>query len=114
MEKILVTGACGQIGTELVDSLRMKYGNENVIASGHRTQPPCKMRDCCPLHHLDVLDISQMEKIVFEYNIDAIYHMASILSAAGERNPHLTFEINMKGLYNVLEVARIHKLERVM
>lgn len=114
MGMILVTGACGQIGTELVKALREKYGKDSVLATGHVTKPSKGLRSSGPFQYLNVLNREQMAKIIVDNDVDVVYHMASILSAVGERNPQLCYEVNMNGLYNVLEVARIHKLERVM
>lgn len=114
MTKILVTGSCGQIGSELVRTLRDKYGKDSVLATGHVTKPTQELRTSGPFEYLNVLDREQVAKIVVDNDIDTIYHMASILSAVGERNPQLCYEVNMGGLYNVLEIARRHKLERIM
>jgi len=114
MRKIMVTGACGQIGSELVVALREKYGGDGVIAVGHRTQPTQKLRETGPFEFVDVRDKQALERLVVKYDVDTIYHMASILSAAGERRPQLAFEVNMLGLYNVLEIGREHELERVL
>lgn len=113
MRKILVTGAVGQIGSELTVALRERYGNENVVAAGHRTPPGPELRDAGPFEFLDVTQKSQLEAVVERYQIDTIYHMAAILSAVGEANPHLCWNVNINGLYNVLEVARERKLVRV-
>ncbi len=113
MRKILVTGAVGQIGSELTVALRERYGNENVIAAGHRTPPSPELRDAGPFEFLDVTHKEQLETIVERYQIDTIYHMAAILSAVGEAKPHLCWDVNINGLYNVLEVAREHRLVRV-
>jgi threonine 3-dehydrogenase len=112
--KILVTGACGQIGSELVEALRKRYGRDSVLATGHVTKPSKNLRNSGPFQYLNVLDREQMAKIIVDNDVETLYHMASILSAVGERNPQLCYEVNMGGLYNVLEVARIYKLERVM
>ena len=114
MNAILVTGAVGQIGTELVQALRKKYGKDCVIAAGHRTKPTKEFIDSGPFQFVNVLDRDQFEKMIVNNDIDTIYHMASILSAVGEMNPQLCYEVNMSGLFNVLEVARIHKLERLI
>ncbi|MGQ9709366.1 MAG: L-threonine 3-dehydrogenase [Anaerolineae bacterium] len=113
MRRILVTGACGQIGSELTLALREKYGGENVVAAGHRTPPGPALRDSGPFEFLDVTKREELEAVVRKYNIDTIYHMAAVLSAAGEKNPHLAWDVNINGLYNVLEVAREHEMVRV-
>lgn len=114
MKKILVTGAVGQIGSELVEALRDKYGNENVVAAGHRTKPTEEMKEAGPFEFIDVLDKEEIESAVKKYNIDTIYHMGAILSATGEEKPQLAFRVNIIGLYNILEVGREQKLERIM
>ncbi|MGQ9467183.1 MAG: L-threonine 3-dehydrogenase [Anaerolineae bacterium] len=113
MRRVLVTGACGQIGSELTLALREKYGGENVVAAGHRTPPGPALRDSGPFEFLDVTKREELEAVVRKYNIDTIYHMAAVLSAAGEKNPHLAWDVNINGLYNVLEVAREHEMVRV-
>jgi nucleoside-diphosphate-sugar epimerase len=114
MKRILVIGSCGQIGSELVPALRKKYGNENVIATGRRTPPPQKLREAGPFIYLDALDSQSLKKVIYEYQIDTIYHMASILSATGEKMPQAAWDINMNGLINVLEVARRYDIERII
>jgi len=114
MKNILVTGACGQIGSELVEKLREKYGNENVVAAGHKTPPTEKMRKAGPFEFVDALKKDELEKTVVTYDIDTIYHMGAILSAASEQNPQLGFNVNIVGFYNVLEVGRKHNLERII
>jgi nucleoside-diphosphate-sugar epimerase len=114
VEKILVTGAVGQIGTELVQALRKKYGRDSVIAAGHKTKPTREFMDSGPFEYLDVLDRERLAKTIVDNRIDTIYHMASILSAVGEMKPQLCYEVNMGGLFNVLEVARMHKLGRLV
>jgi nucleoside-diphosphate-sugar epimerase len=111
MKNILVTGAAGQIGTELVTTLRQRYGKDAVIiATGRRTQLPAYIKNSGPFCYLNVLDRNQLEETAFENNVDTIYHMASILSAVGEQKPQLAWDINMNGLYNVLEVARTYDI----
>ena len=114
MNRILVTGAVGQIGTELVQALRKKYGRDCVIAAGHKTKPTKEFIDSGPFEYLNVLERDQLEKLVLDNDVGTIYHMASILSAVGELNHQLCYEVNMGGVLNVLEVARIHKLERLI
>ncbi len=102
-EKILVTGAIGQIGSELVLALRDRYGKENVIASDLRNP---NNQEFDPFVSLDVLDKKALEILIKQHKISVIYHLAAILSAAGEGNPNLCWNVNINGLYNVLEVAR--------
>jgi nucleoside-diphosphate-sugar epimerase len=114
MKRILVTGCFGQIGSDLINILYSKYGKQNVIATGVRTRPPVDEELYGPIRFLDILIVEKLKELVFEYNIDTIYQMGTILSAVGEQNPQLAYEVNMQGLYNVLEVARKYKLERVI
>jgi nucleoside-diphosphate-sugar epimerase len=113
MSKILVTGACGQIGTELTMALRERYGSENIIATGHKTEPCSALCDSGPFAFIDVIQRETVEEIVDKYNIDTIYHMAAILSAAGEQNPQLAWDVNINGLYNILEITREHEMTRI-
>jgi len=113
MKKIMVTGAVGQIGSELTMALRKKYGNDSVLATGHKTQPKPELRDSGPFEFIDVTKRETIEEVVRKYKIDTIYHMSAILSAAGEKNPHLAWDVNINGTYNVLEVAREHEMVRV-
>jgi len=112
MKRILVTGACGQIGSELTPALRARYGSENVVASDI-AEPTPALRDAGPFEFVDVTRREQIEEVVERYKIDTIYHMAAILSASGEKNPQLAWRVNVGGLYNVLEVARERELVRV-
>jgi len=109
MKKILVTGAAGQIGSELTMALREKYGNENVIATGHKTEPDETLRCSGPFHFIDCSEINTVAEIVKKYRVETIYHLAALLSAVAEKNPQLAWDVNMNGLYNVLEVARRYK-----
>jgi nucleoside-diphosphate-sugar epimerase len=113
MRSILVTGACGQIGSELTMELRRRYGNENVVATGHKTKPGEKLCASGPFEFIDVTRRETVEEVMKRYNIDTIYHLAAILSAVGEAKPHLAWDVNINGLYNVLEVARERKMTRV-
>jgi nucleoside-diphosphate-sugar epimerase len=112
MKKILVTGATGQIGSELVPELRKIHGNNNVIVGVH-TRPVPGDLTIGPIEKVDVADKQSIEESVTKYNIDTIYHMAAILSAGGEKDPWLAWKVNMDGTYNVLETAREHELVRV-
>ena len=114
MKKILVIGAAGQIGSELVPALRKKYGNDNVIATGRRTPLPDIIRDFGPTIYLDALNKESLAKTIYENDINVIFHMASILSATGEKNPQAAWNININGLMNVLEVGRSYGIERII
>ncbi len=109
MKKILVTGAVGQIGSELTLALRQKYGNDNVIATGHKTKPSEKLLNSGPFELINCTDINTIEAVVKKHNIDTVYHLAALLSAVAEANPQLAWDVNMNGLYNTLEVAREYK-----
>jgi len=113
MKKILVTGATGQIGSELTIELRKKYGKDNVVAIGHKRTPSNELFNSGPFEYADVTDKQSIEKIVKKYNIDTIYHLAAILSATGEENPQLAWNVNINSLYNILETARENQLIRV-
>jgi nucleoside-diphosphate-sugar epimerase len=108
MKKILITGATGQIGSELTPALRAKYGAENVIAAGHTRTPTKETLESGPYCQLDVRDVETLQVTVSEHRIDTIYHLASLLSAEAEHTPQLAWDINMNGLLNVLETARQH------
>lgn len=112
MTKILVTGAIGQIGSELVMALREKFGAQNVVASDLRE--PSNLKEFQPFEILDVLNKKALEDLVKKHDISVIYHLAAILSAAGEKNPQLCWDVNMNGLYNVLEVARELKIKQII
>lgn len=106
MKKILVTGALGQIGSELTLHLRNIYGQDNVVASDIRTEVPEGELQNGPYAVVDVLNQEAMAATVKKYGINQIVHLAAILSAVGEAKPKLAWNINMGGLFNVLELAR--------
>jgi len=106
MRKILVTGAVGQIGSELTMTLRKRYGNDNVVAAGHRTKPSENLFGSGPFEYINCCDIKAIENIVKKYDINSIFHLAAILSAVAEAKPQLAWDVNINGLYNVLEIAR--------
>ena len=113
-KKLLVVGAAGQIGTELVLELRKRYGNDNVVAMGRKTAPSDKVKNSGPWEWGDVTNPESIVTCIKKYDIDTVYNMAAILSAVGEKNPLLAWDVNMNGLYNLLEIAREHKLKRVV
>jgi nucleoside-diphosphate-sugar epimerase len=110
VSKILVTGAVGQIGSELTLALRERFGHGNVVAAGHHTPPGPELCDSGPFEYIDVAQRQSLAQVVIEHDIDTIYHMAAILSAVGESNPQLCWDVNINGLYNVLEIARERNL----
>jgi nucleoside-diphosphate-sugar epimerase len=111
MKRLMVTGAAGQIGTELLKALRKKFGGDNVLATD--IQPLTAGTEAGPFEYLDVTRRERIEDLVAKYKIDTIYHLAAILSAAGEKNPRLAWNVNMNGTYDILETARERKLTRV-
>ncbi len=112
MKRILITGACGQIGSELTVSLRERYGREQVVASDI-VEPCAALRGNGPFEHVDVLSPEMIGAVVERHHVDTIYHMAAILSATGEKKPQVAWNVNVHGLYNVLEIARERGLQRV-
>ena len=112
MKKILVTGALGQIGSELVVELRKKYGNDNVIATDVRENLPDSIKNG-PFEKLDILDRNRLDEIIAKYEIDSIFHLAALLSATGEKDPLLCWRINMDGTMNILESSVKNKIEKV-
>lgn len=106
MKKILITGATGQIGTELTMKLRQLYGNENVIATNIRKHDDNPVVQSGPFELLDVRDYGRFFELATKYHVDTIIHLAAFLSATAEKKPLLAWDLNMGGLLNALEVAR--------
>jgi len=113
MKKILVTGAVGQIGSELTMALRKRYGNDNVLATGRKTAPSETLLNSGPFEFMDIAKRETVEKVVDKYDIDTIYNMAAILSAVGEEKPLLCWDVNINGMNNILEIARERKMTRI-
>ena len=111
-EKILVVGACGQIGVELTLQLRKMYGEAAVIASDLREEHPL-LKGSGPYISLDIMNKETLHVLVLRYNITQVYLLAAILSATGEKNPLLAWHINMQSLLNVLDVAKEENLHKV-
>lgn len=111
-EKILVIGACGQIGVELTLALRKQFGGANVIASDLREENPL-LHGTGPYVSLDVMNKEMLHVQVIRQNITQIYLLAAILSATGEKNPALAWHLNMQSLLNVLEIAQDENVHKV-
>ena len=114
IQRILVVGAVGQIGSELTLALRGRYGADNVVAAGRKTKPSPALRDSGPFTWCDVVDRARLDETIREFKIDTIVNMAAILSATGEKNPQACWEVNVTGLINTLEAAREHNLVQVL
>lgn len=106
MRKILITGSLGQIGTELIMYLRKEYGNDNIIATDVTRKAPDYIFESGPFETLDVLDAKRLAELVDKYKVNTIINLAALLSAVAEAKVQLAYNINMNGLFNVLEVAR--------
>jgi len=109
MKRILITGALGQIGSELASFLRKRYGNKNVITSDIKSMPEEMITQVEVFEHIDCLNAQEIYSVIKKYRIDTIFHLAAVLSATGEKNPQLAWKVNINGLYNVLEIAREYK-----
>jgi nucleoside-diphosphate-sugar epimerase len=110
IRRILVTGAMGQIGSELVPQLQTLYGVDNVVASGRRAPK----KDFKGIYEvLDVLDNVRIYEVVKQYDISDVYHLAAILSAKGEMQPQVAWNINVEGFKNVLDVSRENRIQKI-
>ncbi len=109
MEKILITGANGQIGTVLAKRLVEIYGEANVLTTDlskpHNSE--------CHFEQLDILDTTKFQSLIDRFKITQIYHLASLLSAKGEQNPSLTWNVNFNGLMNILEMSKTNKIKKL-
>ncbi|MGO1882883.1 MAG: NAD-dependent epimerase/dehydratase family protein [Staphylococcus equorum] len=111
MKKIMITGALGQIGTELVVKCRMLYGNDNVLATDIKQPEADSAIVDGPFEILDVTDRARMFELVETFKPDTMMHMAALLSGVAEKNPLFAWDLNMGGLMNALETAREHNLQ---
>lgn len=105
MKRIVVTGAVGQIGSELTLELRERYGSENVLATDIQT-PEDKLLDSGPFEKMDCTDRDAIVETMKKFRPDTIYHLAALLSAVAEANPQKAWDVNINGLYHILEAAR--------
>ncbi len=110
--RVIVTGACGQIGSELVPALRERYGSSHVLATDIK-EPPPELKEAGPFEWLDVTQPEQISRAIKKHKADTIYHLAAILSAKGEQNPEMAWQVNMMGTYNLLEAARLEGIRQV-
>jgi nucleoside-diphosphate-sugar epimerase len=112
-EKILVIGSSGQIGGELVEGLRAIYGQDGVIASDIKDLDKEALKTAAPYETLNVLNGKRIFEIVQKYEITQIYLLAALLSATAEKNPMFAWDLNMNGLFNVLDLAKEGHIKKV-
>ena len=110
--KILIIGACGQIGTELTQKLRSIYGNDNVIASDIRKLNNDIVNNGI-FEVVNALDYNQIEHLIEQYQITDVYLMAALLSATAEKNPTFAWDLNMNSLFHVLNLAKAKKIKKI-
>ncbi len=106
MKNILITGALGQIGSELAEALRERYGKEHVLITDVRDDTNRELIESGPFELLDCREGETLAELVEKHNIDTMYHLAALLSAVAEAKPQAAWDVNINGLYSVLEVAR--------
>lgn len=109
MKNILIVGAAGQIGSELVPYLRNIYGSSKVVASDLHNDVCPEVKETGPFETFDALDADRFEEIIKQHKIDTIFNLVALLSAKGEANPVLAWKVNMGALFNSLELARAYK-----
>ncbi|MFA5070062.1 MAG: NAD-dependent epimerase/dehydratase family protein [Patescibacteria group bacterium] len=113
MEKILITGTAGQIGSELVPVLHKKHGPENIVLGFLDKQLTPELLKYGHGEIVDVTDKEMIRNVLEKHRINTIYHLAGILSASGEKNPNLAWRVNLEGLKNILDLALEYKVEKV-
>lgn len=110
--KVLIIGACGQIGTELTKQLRKELGTDQVIASDVRKGDPAFVNSG-PFEVVNALDFNQVESVIEKYQIEEVYLMAALLSATAEKNPAFAWDLNMNSLFHVLNLAKAEKIKKI-
>jgi nucleoside-diphosphate-sugar epimerase len=112
MSRIIVIGAGGQIGTELVTSLRKKYGNENVIAADVKEECPILLVGG-PYVQMDILNREAVRNYIINNDISEVYLLAALLSATAEKNPEFAWKLNMEGLFTILDLAKEKHIQKI-
>ena len=112
MKKILVLGSCGQIGTELVLTLRTKFGNQQVVAADLKDECPTNLANG-PYVRLDALDKEAVRNYIITEKCDDIYLLAALLSATAEKNPEFAWKLNMEGLFTILDLAKEGHIKKI-
>lgn len=112
MKKVLIIGAGGQIGTELVLKLREMFGTDNIIASDVKDECPSLIQDG-PYVKMDIMDREFVRNYIIENKITEVYLLAALLSATAEKNPDFAWRLNMEGLFTILDLAKEKHLEKV-
>ncbi len=113
MRRSLVIGAVGQIGCDLTPALRARLGAENVVAAGRKTPPTPELEAGGPFVFVDATDRAALAEVIEAHDIGTIYHLAALMSADGERNPDLAWQVNMESLKNVLDLAVARGMDQV-
>lgn len=112
MKKILVLGSCGQIGTELVLTLRMKFGNQQVVAADLKDECPTNLANG-PYVRLDAMDKEAVRNYIIAQQFDDVYLLAALLSATAEKNPDFAWKLNMEGLFTILDLAKEGHIKKI-
>ncbi|MEP0266014.1 NAD-dependent epimerase/dehydratase family protein [Dokdonia sp.] len=110
--RILIIGACGQIGTELTMALSERFGKDKVVASDIREGNESMMKNS-HFELLDATDLKAVEDVIFRYKVDTVYLMAAMLSAIAERFPAKAWDLNMNSLFHILNLAKEGKVKKV-
>lgn len=112
MKKILVIGACGQIGTELVLALRTRFGQDNVVAADVKPEATEALK-AGPYKQLDALDRENVRNYIIDHKINEVYLLAALLSATAEKNPDFAWKLNMEGLFTILDLAKEGHIQKI-